>query len=65
MTPCAGPILFSKYASENQVENKRLLDDYLFTVIFFWERWLLLENKFRFLNFPVGPGGLSVKNWGL
>ena len=38
------------------LKNERLLDDYLFNVtsIFFWEHWFSLENKLRFLNFPVG-----------
>ena len=39
----------------------RLLDDYLFTSICFWEHWFLLENKLRFLNFPVGAGGVVVQ----
>ena len=44
------------------LKNKRLLDDYLFTSICFWEHWFPLENKLRFLNFPVGAW---YKNWGL
>ena len=39
----------------------RLLDDYLFTSICFWEHWFPLENKLRFLNFPVGAGGVVVQ----
>ena len=44
----------------------RLLDDYLFTSICFWEHWFPLENKanfnkLRFLNFSVGAGGVSVQ----
>ncbi len=43
------------------LKNKRLLDDYLFTSICFWEHWFPLENKLRFLNFPVGAGGVVVQ----
>ena len=39
----------------------RLLDDYLFTSICFWEHWFPLENKLRFLNFPVGARGVVVQ----
>ena len=39
----------------------RLLDDYTLTSICFWEHWFPLENKLRFLNFPVGAGGVVVQ----
>ena len=42
-------------------QYKRFLDDYLFTSIRFWESWFPLENKLRFLNFPVGAGGVLVQ----
>ena len=43
------------------LKNKRLLDDYLFTSICFWEHWFPLANKLRFLNFPVGAVGIMVQ----
>ena len=45
------------------LKNKRLLDDYLFTSTCFWQHWFpfKLENKLRFLNFPVGAGGVLVQ----
>ena len=39
----------------------RLLDDYLFTSICFWEHWFPLENKLCFLNFPVGARDVLVQ----
>ena len=39
----------------------RLLDDYLFTSICFWEHWFPLENKLRLLNFQVGAGSVVVQ----
>jgi hypothetical protein len=47
------------------LKNNRLLGDYLFTFIFFWEHWFPLESKLRFLNFPAGAGGVLVQSWGL
>jgi hypothetical protein len=44
-----------------RLKNKRLLDDYFFTSICFWEHWVPLENKLRVLNFPVGAGGVLVQ----
>ena len=50
---------------EISLKNKRLLDDYLFTSIYFREHWL--ENKLRFLDFPVGAwyktGGFSERGF--
>ena len=55
ITPLARPNHFRKISlGKLSLKIMRLLDDYLFTSICFWEHWFPLENKLRFLNFPVG-----------
>jgi hypothetical protein len=44
--------LFENKPRKIRLKNKKLLDDYFFTSICFWEHRLPLENKLHFLNFP-------------